>query len=206
MIKAILFDLDGVLIEAKHLHYLALNEALETYGFKITRLEHWKKYDGHTTKDKLQMLTEEKGLPERLHEPIWKLKQNLTDVLINRTIHEDKHITTMLQRLKDDGYIIGVCTNSIRSTCEKILRSAKIYEYFDIVLSNQDVIHPKPSPEIYLTAIQRLRLSPEEVIIVEDSPIGLHAAYDSGANVCPVKNTKDCSYDKVKRKIIEVEL
>ena len=77
MIKLVLFDLDGVLIDAKKLHYDALNLALgETYS--ISEEEHTNVYDGRKTREKLNMLTKQKGLPVELHDQIYEKKQNLT--------------------------------------------------------------------------------------------------------------------------------
>lgn len=204
MIKVILFDLDGVLIEAKHLHYVALNDALDVYGYKITRLEHLKTYDGRPTKAKLKMLTENKNLPEEYHKHIWKLKQNLTYHLINNEIKPRRHITEMLQKLSKK-YRLGMCSNSIRRSCDKFLECADIIKYFEKTWSNEDVTNPKPNSDIYIDAMKWFGVLPHEVMIVEDSPIGLQAAYDSKANVCPVKNTLDCTFRKIKNKIIEVE-
>ena len=74
MIKAVLFDMDGVLIDAKDWHYEALNRALEHFGFAISRESHLSTFDGLPTRAKLQMLTKARGLPERLHEFINSLK------------------------------------------------------------------------------------------------------------------------------------
>lgn len=206
MIKLIIFDLDGVLVEAKHLHYVALNEALDAYGYKITRLEHLCLYDGHTTKQKMNMLTEKKGLPIEYQEPVWTLKQRITGRLIKQLIREEPHITDLVKRLKQRGYKIALCSNAIRDTCERFLKVTNLYDYFDGIWSNEDVPAPKPSPEGYKNVMKSMGFTTDETIIVEDSPIGLRAAYDSGAHVCPVKNTKNCTWSKVSRKITEVDL
>jgi beta-phosphoglucomutase-like phosphatase (HAD superfamily) len=104
MIKLIIFDLDGVLVDARELHYEALNLALAEVGedFIIGRSEHLSTYDGLSTTKKLQMLTENKGLPENLHNLVWKLKQDKTIEIINDfTI--DHRIVSILKRLKKDG-------------------------------------------------------------------------------------------------------
>ena len=62
---------------------------------------------------------------------------------------------------------------------------------YEFIISNQEVIYPKPHPEIYVQAIHRLGLLPEEVLIVEDSPVGLEAAYATGAQVCEIQNPRD---------------
>lgn len=77
-IKAVIFDMDGVLIDAKEWHYDALNKALSLFGYEISRYDHLITYDGLPTKKKLEMLSMERGLPERLHPYINMLKQKYT--------------------------------------------------------------------------------------------------------------------------------
>ena len=75
--KLVIFDLDGVLVDSRYLHYQALNDALDL-KFKIGTEEHLARYDGLSTTRKLNMLTEEKGLPKEMHEEVWRLKQENT--------------------------------------------------------------------------------------------------------------------------------
>jgi beta-phosphoglucomutase-like phosphatase (HAD superfamily) len=143
MIKLIIFDLDGVLVDARELHYEALNLALAEVGedFIIGRSEHLSTYDGLSTTKKLQMLTENKGLPENLHNLVWKLKQDKTIEIINDfTI--DHRIVSILKRLKKDGYQIACATNSIRETAKLQLIRRGFFEHIDFLYSNQDVNKP----------------------------------------------------------------
>ena len=78
MIKAVIFDMDGVLIDAKEWHYEALNKALGLFGYEISRYDHLVTYDGLPTSKKLEMLTMEKGMPQKLHTFINSLKQQYT--------------------------------------------------------------------------------------------------------------------------------
>ena len=78
MIKTVLFDMDGVLIDATEWHYEALNESLEIFGFTISRDEHQKRFNGMTTRSKLEILTVEKNLPRGLHKIISDIKQDRT--------------------------------------------------------------------------------------------------------------------------------
>lgn len=78
MYKAVIFDMDGVLIDARDWHFNALNQALEPFGLEISRFEHENRFDGLSTKTKLNMLSEEKGLPREMHEAIFNIKQDRT--------------------------------------------------------------------------------------------------------------------------------
>lgn len=186
MIKAILFDMDGVLIDAKDWHYEALNKALGVFGIEISRYDHLHTFDGLPTKVKLQMLSEQYYLPERLHGFVNQLKQKYTAQLIHERCHPMFHHEYALSRLHQEGYKIAVCSNSIRSTIELMMDKAMLTAYLDLIVSNEDVRKAKPDPEMYQTAIAKLGMKPEECIVVEDNPNGIAAGRASGAAVLEV--------------------
>jgi len=204
MIKGILFDMDGVLIEAKDWHYEALNRALALFGYEISRYDHLKTYDGLPTKRKLEMLTVERGLPRQLHAFINEMKQVFTMDIVHTNCKPMFTHEYALAKLKSEGYRLGLGSNSIRSTIELMMSKAKLNSYLDFMLSNEDVSKAKPDPEIYLEGIKRLNLTPEEVLIVEDNENGIRAAIGSGANVMIVKEVHDVNYENIKKKIAEI--
>ena len=202
MIKLIIFDLDGVLVDARELHYEALNKALGSIDEKyiIQRDEHLSTYDGTSTKKKLSMLTENKGLSRELHNTVWQRKQKMTlDIIDGFT--RDGRIQDILKSLKGEGYYIACATNSIRETAKLQLIRKGFFEYIDFMYSNQDVKTPKPNSEIYLKCMIKAEVNPNETVIVEDSHIGRKGALSSGAYLCAVEDCDDVSYDKVKRAI-----
>jgi beta-phosphoglucomutase len=204
-ISVVLFDLDGVLIDATEWHYEALNRALRLFGFDITRYEHLSGYNGLPTKKKLEMLSVEKGLPAALHTMLNRLKQVYTrDEILTRCrpVFEKEY---MLSRLKAEGYRMAVCSNSIRDSLQLMIQNSGLWEYFEFLVSNEDVKKPKPDPEIYNTAIARMGVSPEEVLIVEDAPHGLEAARRSGAHICQVSGFNDVEYFRVRGAIDRVD-
>lgn len=191
MIKAVLFDMDWVLIDAREWHYEALNKALELFWFTITRQEHENYYDWLPTHIKLKRLTEEKWLPESLHKFINQMKQQYTvDAIYNNsTVDFSKQV--MLKKLKDKWIKIACCSNSIKNSIEMMLNKAMILDYFDLILSNEDVKESKPSPQIYELAMEKLWIKPNEAIVVEDSPHGIEAWTKSGAKVIVVNNANE---------------
>jgi len=204
-IKAVLFDMDGVLIDAKEWHYEALNRALAEYGYTITRQEHLTTYDGLPTRVKLNKLTQDKGLPASLHDIINQKKQEYTveiakELCKPRPIHE-----YALSKLKSEGYHMAVGSNSIRGTIELMIGRANLTKYFDFMLSNQDVTKPKPDPEIYQTAMKRMGLQPQECLICEDNKNGIAAAIASGGHLFKVGTVDDVTYDNIKNRIAEIE-
>lgn len=206
MIKAVIFDMDGVLIDAKDWHYEALNRALEMFGYHINRYDHLVSFDGLPTKDKLEMLTIDKGLPRGLHKFINELKQIFTIELGNTNCKPNFKHEYALSKLKSDGYKLAVASNSIRSTVKMFMEKSNLIDYLDFYLSNQDITKGKPDPEIYLKSISMLGLLPEECLILEDNQNGIKAATASGAHVLIVSSIDDVNYDNIKNRINEVEM
>jgi beta-phosphoglucomutase-like phosphatase (HAD superfamily) len=205
MIKAVIFDMDGVLIDAKEWHYEALNKALRLFGYEISRQEHLQTYDGLPTRKKLEMLTLEKGLPAKLHPFINDLKQQYTIDRVYADCYPKFVHQYALSRLKREGYRLACASNSIRLSVELMMNRSDLMQYLEFYLSNQDVSKPKPDPEIYTVSIERLGLKPEECLIVEDNFNGIMAAERSGAHVMKVETVYDVNYDNIRRAIAEAE-
>ena len=204
MVKLVIFDLDGVLVEAKNIHYEALNDALgDTYA--ISWEEHLSIYDGLKTNQKLEMLTQRKGLPIESHEEIWINKQKLTLQKL-KELEPSQVLQSTMENLSNDGYKIAVCSNSIRKTVLTVISKLGLMEYMDYIISNEDVQNSKPHPEMYWRAISKMGCLPEETLIVEDSPYGLLAASRSKAHILRVKNPKEVTYDNINKKLKEIEM
>ncbi|MCE9608431.1 MAG: HAD family phosphatase [Planctomycetia bacterium] len=190
-IKAVVFDMDGVLIDAKEWHYEALNRALNLFGYNISRLEHLTTFDGLPTRKKLEMLTLERGLPAGLHVFLNDIKQIYTTELIHSRCKPTFAHEYALSRLRDSGYKLAVASNSVRATVELMMERSWLKPYLEVLLSNQDVRQAKPDPEIYLTAASRLGLAPGECLVVEDNPNGIKAAEGAGCPVLVVGSVHD---------------
>lgn len=206
MNKLLVFDLDGVLINSRELHYESLNAALSKINeiYVITREEHLSLYDGLNTTKKLKMLSERRGLPTDLHQQVWEDKQSATFDLIKRFPINPKAIQ-VCQEAKKRGWKIAVASNSIRETVKLALIAIGIMEYVDVFVSNEDVTRTKPYPEMYWQAMTKLNALPKDTIICEDSHIGRQGAIDSGANLLAIENADSWAVDDVINKIKEVE-
>ena len=203
-IKFVIFDLDGVLVEAKEIHYEALNEALGE-KYMITWDEHLSRYDGLKTSQKLEMLTKDKGLPVELYDEVWINKQKLTIEKL-RNLSQSEQLIECMSSLTNDDYKIAVCSNSIRKTVLTVLSKLGIIEYVDLIISNEDVKNSKPHPEMYWKAISMMSFLPEQTLIVEDSPYGLLAASRSKSHVLRVKSPTEVSYSNITKKINEIKM
>lgn len=202
MIKLIAFDLDGVLVNSRELHYDALNMALRKIQPEtiISRDEHLSCYDGRSTKEKLKLLTKNKNLDPSKYNAIWKEKQEQTVVLINR-MEKDKEKINILKQLKEKGFIIHVCSNCVKRSVKLILLRMGLLEYVDEIFSNEDVKNPKPSPEIYMRAMLKAEVGPKETLAIEDSHIGRKSVLESGAFLHAVRDQDDLNLEEILNKI-----
>ncbi len=205
MIKAVIFDMDGVLIDAKEWHYEALNRALLLFGMEISRADHLTTFDGLPTKRKLEMLTVTDGLPKELHRFLNDLKQAYTLELVSSRCRPTFGHEFALARLKARGLKLAVASNSVRNTVVTMMDRANLARHLDVMLSNEDVARSKPDPEIYRTAMERLGVTPEEALIVEDNEHGIKAARASGAHLLVVRTPADVTLSNIDRRISEIQ-
>jgi beta-phosphoglucomutase len=204
-IEAVIFDLDGVLIDAKEWHYEALNQALGLFGYSISRYDHLVTYDGLPTRKKLEMLSRERGLPKSLHSFVNQLKQQYTMEMIFMNCKPLFSHEYALAGLKKKGYKLAVCSNSIRPSVDIMLKKSNLDHYFELTLSNEDVKRAKPDPEIYLKAIHQLGLKASQCLIIEDNDHGVKAAQDSAAHLLRVKSVSDVNLSNINKRIDEIE-
>jgi beta-phosphoglucomutase-like phosphatase (HAD superfamily)/dTDP-glucose pyrophosphorylase len=204
--KLFIFDLDGVLIDSRELHYLALNDAIDHLGpefgrYVITREEHLATYDGLPTRKKLEILTEKKGFSKQLYDLVFLEKQKSTLNIINATYEPSEKLNTIFRYLKEHNYQIAIASNSIRATVDAVVAKMKLYHWVDYYISNEDVDKSKPFPMMYWKCMEICHAIPSTTVIVEDSHIGRRGALDSGATLLPVENPDDLTLEKVKEMV-----
>jgi HAD superfamily hydrolase (TIGR01509 family) len=202
MIKGLIFDLDGVLVDTKDLHFLALNEALKKIKIKniISYNDHVNIYDGLPTSEKLKLLNERKIIKKSQFKDIIKHKQKLTIHLLRKKIKYNKKIYDLFYKLSKN-YKLAIATNAVRETMELCLKLLKIKKFCSYSICNNDLNNPKPHPEIYLRCLIKLGLKPSETIIIEDSHYGRISAQDSGCHLMPIKNLDDVTFNNINKNI-----
>ncbi len=197
MIKAIIFDLDGVLVDTKKIHFEALNLALKKYNFnEITFEDHVKIFDGLPTNEKLKILNKKDNLPKKSFSKINKYKQKITSEILKKRIKKDTKLINIFKKLHKD-YKIAIATNAVNSTLKICLQKIGILKYVDYKLSNEDINFAKPNPEIYLRIFIKFGIYPSEALIVEDSHYGREAAISSGAKLLPIKKIEELTLKKI---------
>ena len=198
-IKMVIFDLDGVLVDACEWHRIALNESLKKLcHYQINIEDHIKTFNGIPTRKKLDILINRGVIKPEIKEKVYDLKQKKTIDIINQLATKRSEKIEMIQYLKSNGILVGCFTNSIRQTATLMLKKTGIYELFDVIVTNQDVEHPKPSPQGYNKIINMFNLDKKSVIIVEDSPKGIESAIKSGCTVIAVNNPDNVNIDLFK--------
>jgi HAD superfamily hydrolase (TIGR01509 family) len=196
-IDAIFFDMDGVLIDARQLHYEALNAALAPFGLEISHDAHLANFDGLSTRQKLAILSETRGLPAGLHALINELKQKFTLAKIPTHCPPVFQHRYLLSQLVKQKFRLALCSNSVRKTVDEMMRTADLACFFDLTLSNEDIRHPKPHPEIYLEAAKRLNVQPDRCLVVEDNANGIRSAKAAGMHVVEVADPDAVTYDRI---------
>jgi HAD superfamily hydrolase (TIGR01509 family) len=207
MIQLIIFDLDGVLLYSRDWHFQTLNRALGEIDSKyvISYDEHIARFDGLSTTTKLNMLHEERNLPTEIFSSIWKRKQDFVIDVIQENVIPNKNLIRLLQTLKDQGLRMVCCSNSIMKTLSLVLDKLEIIQYFEAIYSNDHPellerfpkCKPKPHPAMFMFAALKSGISPQNILICEDSPIGRQAAQESGCWLCPIENPDDLTLEKI---------
>lgn len=206
LVRAVLFDLDGVLVDTKGLHFHALNHALAEHGYeRIGVDEHLRRYDGLKTAQKLDLLSRDKGVPVEAHAGIWARKQQLTSHAMASAAGDEALVAALRDLKHGRGLLLGCCSNAIRHTVDAALDRLGAAALFDVVLASEDADHAKPHPAAYWKAMSTLGVLAEETLVVEDSPTGLTAAWRSGAHVLRVAGPADVTGGAVGRKLDELD-
>jgi HAD superfamily hydrolase (TIGR01509 family) len=201
MIKLIIFDLDGILVDTKDIHFEALNRALEDLKESpIGYSDHINKFDGKPTYEKLNIL----NIPKTKHKDIGEKKQYYTSQLLKR-LKPDPKLIGLFKQLKNDGYILHIASNSIRKTIEIAAENIGIKDLVDYYVSNEDVKFGKPHPEMYLKCMIYAGIGPKETLVIEDSYVGRQGAFNSGAYLSSIKNISEVNYDMIKSNISKHE-
>ncbi len=197
-VKALLFDLDGVLVDAMAWHEEAFLTALRMHGnITLTSLEHRERYAGLSTKQKLAAL-ERVGLisPKQVSE-IAQEKQRLTGHLIEQRTVVDRQRVYLLEHFAAAGFTLGCVTNCIKSTATELLRRTELLPFMACLVTNEDVTSPKPAPEPYYKACSLLGLQPEETLVFEDHDLGLTSAFNAGCWTTQILEYRELTVERV---------
>jgi HAD superfamily hydrolase (TIGR01509 family) len=206
MIKVVAFDIDGTLVSTKDLHFTTLNAALKKLvDYEISHVDHIRRFDGLSTRQKLEILNKEGKIPYQdrdLMDKIFQLKQELTTEYLKASCKENPYVTEVFKYLSlVKGFKIAVVSNAIRSTVETILNLLNLKQYVSLTVSNEDVSRPKPHPEPYINVLCAFKVGPSEVLVFEDADTGILSAKMAGCNVAAVRDPSDIEIKNVINKL-----
>ena len=175
--KLLIVDLDGTLFDTKNTNYNAYKEAVVGYGYDIDYEYYCKFCNGRHYLDFLpNITTRDKDVLLKIHADKKRAYRKHVDKAILNT-----PLVDIIKSMKKTEYKTAIVTTASKMNCDNILDHFELRGLFDLILTQEDVNEPKPSPEGFLKAMEIFDASPEETIIFEDSDVGMEAAKRSGA-------------------------
>lgn len=190
MIKGILFDMDGLMINSEVVTFHILQNILEEQGYVFTRDMYLE------TVGKTKMTCE--GIFKNWYGqdfPYWDISNQLAPLLkeeLRNNLPIKEGLYDLLEYCKEKGYKTCIATSSLRSKLDYILPE-KIFSYFDETICGDEVENGKPNPEVFLKACKKLEIRPEEALVLEDSEAGIEASHSGGIKVVCVPDMKEPS-------------
>lgn len=180
--KAVIFDMDGVLVDSQPYHFKADIDTMAEYGV-IKDQKFYESFAGTLTADRMRTLKEMFGLDAPVEEMTIKRENMILDIMGKEDIKPVLGIPEFLRSIKEKGLTTAVASSSDYKLINLILDRLKIAKYFDSVTSGSDVKRGKPSPDVFLLAAERIGIEPAECLVVEDSENGVKAAKAAGMKV-----------------------
>lgn len=189
MKKAIIFDMDGLMIDSERVTYNEYVKKLHMLGHDDFTEELYKHCLGKNKAGICKVFTDYYGEDFPMTE-VWDDVHVWIDETLRKHVPKKEGLDKLLKYLKDNGYKTIVATSSARSRVDEILKNAGIEDFFDDSICGDEVKHGKPDPEIFLTACQKLGVTPSEALVLEDSEAGILAAYNGRIDVICVPDMK----------------
>lgn len=189
MKKAIIFDMDGLMIDSERVTYDEYVKKLNALGYHDFTEDIYIKCLGKTKPGICQVFIDHYGNDFPMVE-VWDDVHVGIDDSLRKHVPIKKGLIELLEYLKENNYKTIVATSSARKRVDEILSNAGITKYFDDTICGDEVSHGKPDPEIFLTACKKLDVEPSEAIVIEDSEAGILAAYNGHIDVICVPDMK----------------
>ena len=210
MLRAVIFDFDGVITDSEILHLRAFNQVLAQYSIEITTKDYYKDYLGLTDLDCFQLVARKGrlGLEAQRIENLVKQKNQVFEKLakIEATIFEGT--PEFLQMLKQNGIPMAICSGAVLAEIEPILEESRLRSFFEAIVSAEQIEKGKPDPEGFLLALKRLNegsqnpISANECVVIEDSHWGLEAGKAAGMHTVAITNTYDTEQLSMAEKVV----
>ena len=194
MIKAVIFDHDGVIADTEPIHFKADNIVLSMFGYGIGASEN-ESLVGISTKKSWEIFREMFKIPEEVDYLVQEKTRVAVEILGKEGIKPNEGLLQLLEKLKSSGYSLAIASGQYRKVIDAVLTKLKIASYFSVIVSGEETAKGKPSPELFLTAAKRLNMNPEECAVIEDSESGVLAAKAAGMLCVALKMPSTASHD-----------
>ena len=191
---AFIFDMDGVIIDSEPIHFEIDIKTMKHFGVKISN-EELEKYVGMTNPEMWELIKSEYSIIESIDEIISYQLENKIKVLQGLDIEPIEGIKELLIKLKDEDIPIAVASSSPRKFIEEVLIKFNLIDYFQYIVSGEEVVKGKPSPDIYIEAAKQLGVDTKHCVVIEDSRNGVTAAKKAGMKCIGYKNINSGNQD-----------
>lgn len=197
MLRAVIFDFDGVIADSEFLHYKALNRVFNLHGVHVPKDVHWEKYLGYSDIENIQAVSEDYKMnlsPKQIQELARKKAEFFNELVREETAILDG-VETLINTLRDHRIRRAVCSGALRNDIEQMLAGSDLMDAFEVMVTAEDVQKGKPDPQGFLLVLQTLNkdeknpIKPDECVVIEDSHWGLEAAAAAGMHPVAVTNT-----------------
>lgn len=192
--KAVIFDMDGVIIDSEPMHLDVDIKTMAYFGFNITGKE-FEKYVGMTSPEMWRSIRSEYNIEQSIEEIINGQLEKKINILRDLNIEPIDGIKELLFELKSQGIPIAVASSSARRLIEEVLRKFDLRDYFQCIASGEEVERGKPAPDVYIEAAKELRVHPSNCIVIEDSRNGVRAAKNAGMKCIGYQNINSGNQD-----------
>lgn len=186
MLKGIIFDMDGVLINSIKYVWKSFNILLKDSGVQFSN-EDIKKGSGMSIRDQLKLWKKDYGIKDYDPEEFSRKSGEIELELMKKDLHPNKALNKLLKEAKEKQIKLAVATSSLRWRTDKILESLQIKDIFDVIVTAEDVENHKPSPDVFLKAAEQMNENPQDCIVFEDALSGVEAAIKGNMKVVAVK-------------------
>lgn len=200
MIKAVIFDFDGLLVDTEIISLKIYQEILSEYGFDFTKEEYSKYYSGKTEVENIQRFINTYNLPISYQACLNKVLE-VEQKLIAQGVELKSGAKPLLAYLKDNNFKVALATSSTKERAISILKRHNILNYFDEFVFSEDVSSSKPNPEVFLKTCEKLHISTDEAIVLEDSENGIMAACNARISVICIPDMKRPSQEYLDRSL-----
>lgn len=195
MIKAVIFDLDGLMVDSEPVHFKAYEHVLRELGKIVPESDYAERYVGISDGDAAQDIVKRYHLSIRAEELLARKSAAFAKLLPGHVVPKEG-LFDLLKNLRIHGYKTAVASGAMLSDIEKIIAALRLQNSFDALCSAEHVAHGKPAPDVFLLAAQKLGVQPAESLVLEDAPVGAQAAHAAGMKcyAIPSRETKGRSF------------